>query len=295
WSPTGQNWLGVPFIGAVQNPQTQVAGTAFNTLPGQVGGAAGAARYGSPIIIGSTGSNGLGTSTLLPLANTAFANFNAIEGGMLVSGVFLDEIQVGFLLRAIQADSRSTSLFSPRITLYNGQRSYISVSTVITYLADAEPIIAEAAVGWDPLVASIPVGATLDVKATVSADRRYVQLDLRPQVAATNIANWRQVPVQAVVPGAIATFLIDLPQVQVSDLKTTVSVPDGGTLLLGGNKIYNEVEVETGVPILNKIPILRRMFNNRASVRTNSNLLILIRPKILIQSEEEHKLGYDDF
>ncbi|MGB2614110.1 MAG: hypothetical protein WBE06_05295, partial [Phycisphaerae bacterium] len=204
-------------------------------------------------------------------------------------------IQVGFLLRAIQADSRSTSLFSPRITLYNGQRSYISVSTVITYLADAEPIIAEAAVGWDPLVASIPVGATLDVKATVSADRRYVQLDLRPQVAATNVGNWRQVPIQAVVPGAIATFLIDLPQVQVSDLKTTVSVPDGGTLLLGGNKIYNEVEVETGVPILNKIPILRRMFNNRASVRTNSNLLILIRPKILIQSEEEHKLGYDDF
>jgi len=288
--PMHQRWS--PLGNVVQDP----AAGAFNTLPGQVGGAAGAARYGQPIIIAGTGSNGMGTSTLLPLANTAFSGFatNVNQGGMVVSGVFLDDIQVGFLLRAIQADSRSTSLFSPRITLYNGQRSYISVSTVITYLSDAEPIIAEAAVAWDPTVASIPVGATLDVKATVSADRRYVQLDLRPQVASANLP-FRTLDIQAAVPGGIATFTIELPEVAVSDLKTTVSVPDGGTLLLGGNKVFAEAEVETGVPILNKIPILRRMFNNRASLRSNSNLLILVRPKILIQSEEEHKLGYDDF
>jgi len=286
WNPAGQ---------LVQDPSTLASGTQFDTLPGQVGGAAGTPRWGSAIVVSGTGSNGLGTSTLLPVAGTAFANFNANEGGMAVSGVFLDDLQIGFLLRAIQADSRSTTLFSPRITLYNGQRSYISISNVITYLADAEPVVSEAAVAWDPVIGSIPVGATLDVKATVSADRRYVQLDLRPQVADTSVANWRQVPVEASGPGGIATFLIDLPQVQVSDLKTTVSVPDGGTLLLGGNKRYGETEAETGVPILNKVPILRRVFNNRASLRTNSNLLILIRPKVLIQSEEEHKLGFEGF
>jgi len=155
--------------------------------------------------------------------------------------------------------------------------------------------VSETAVAWDPVVGAIPVGATLDVKATVSADRRYVQLDLRPQVADTNVANWRQLPVEAAGIGGIATFLIDLPQIQISDLKTTVSVPDGGTLLLGGNKRYGETEAETGVPILDKVPILRRVFNNRASLRSDSNLLILLRPKILIQSEEEHKLGYDAF
>jgi len=283
WNPAGQ---------VVQDPAADVA---FDTLPGQVGGVAGTPRWGSPIIVSGTGSNGLGTATLLPLAGTAFATFAANEGGMAVSGAFLDDLQIGFLLRAIQADARSTTLFSPRITLYNGQRSYISIANVITYLADAEPVISEAAVAWDPVIGSIPVGATLDVKATVSADRRYVQLDLRPQVADTAVANWRSIPVQAVGVGGVATFLIDLPQVQVSDLKTTVSVPDGGTLLLGGNKRFGETEVETGVPILNKVPFLRRIFNNRASLRTNSNLLILIRPKILIQSEEEHKLGYDDF
>ena len=80
-----------------------------------------------------------------------------------------------------------------------------------------------------------------------------------------------------------------------SAVNTIVSVPDGGTLLLGGTRKFSEGDVETGVPILSKIPILKRLFNNRASVRAADNLIILIRPKVIIQAEEEHRLGYDNF
>ena len=83
--------------------------------------------------------------------------------------------------------------------------------------------------------------------------------------------------------------LIQLPEVQVQDLQTTVSVPDGGTLLLGGQKIANEVDREQGVPILSKIPILNRGFTNRGFARDESTLLILIKPKIIIQREEEER------
>jgi type II secretory pathway component GspD/PulD (secretin) len=164
----------------------------------------------------------------------------------------------------------------------------------VTYIADAQPVLAEAAVGWDLQISAIPVGVTLDVKATVSADRRYVQMDLRPQVA--TIEGWDSSIISAAVPmGGIATATIDLPRVRVQDFKTTVSVPDGGTLLLGGTRQYIEGEAETGVPILSKIPILKRLFNNRATLRFGNNLLILMRPRILIQAEEESKLGYDNF
>jgi len=154
--------------------------------------------------------------------------------------------------------------------------------------------VAEAAVGWDPTIGAIPVGVTLDVKATVSADRRYVQMDLRPQVA--DIEGFEHSTVTAAVPAlGIATATIDLPRVRVQDFKTTVSVPDGGTLLLGGTRQFIEGEAETGVPILSKIPILKRLFNNRATVRRANNLLILMKPKIIIQAEEEKNLGYDNF
>jgi type II secretory pathway component GspD/PulD (secretin)/tetratricopeptide (TPR) repeat protein len=263
-------------------------GAAYPTLPG----AGVAPQVNQPIVLQQTGSNGEGLTKLLPLAGSAFSAFTANEGGMVLSGVFLDDIQVGFLLRAIQADARSQSTSAPRITLYNGQHSYLSVGTMVTYVADATPIVGEFAVGWDLTIGAVPVGMTLDVKATVSADRRYVQMDLRPQVVDTNIADWRQVTVSA---SGGAFTVIDLPVVEVEDFSTTVSVPDGGTLLLAGAKKFSEVDAETGVPFLSKIPIIKRLFNNRGTIRTNSNLLILVRPKIIIQAEEEHLLGYDNF
>jgi len=291
---------GAPFA-PIQDPGAQNAVAdplPYDTLPGVPPDVTFPALQGQPIIVSGTGSNQMGTATLLPVGGTVFgtAGWTALpnQGGMVVSGVFLDDIQVGFLLRAIQADVRSTMLQAPRVTLYNGQRSYISVSTVTTYIADVEPVVAEAAVGWDPTIGAIPVGVTLDVKATVSADRRYVQMDLRPQVA--DIEGWDESTVTAAVPAlGIATATIDLPRVRVQDFKTTVSVPDGGTLLLGGTRQFIEGEAETGVPVLSKVPLLKRLFDNRATVRRANNLLILMKPKILIQAEEEAKLGYDDF
>jgi general secretion pathway protein D len=75
-----------------------------------------------------------------------------------------------------------------------------------------------------------------------------------------------------------------------------VSVPDGGTLLVGGEKIIGNSEVEVGVPILSKIPGLNRLFTNRAMEKDEKTLLVLVRPKIIIQSEIEQNLfgiGYD--
>ena len=283
-----------PGANPVTDPGAIATGAGFNTLPGVSPTGTIVGQFAQPIFISQTSSNNQGLTKLLPLTGTAFANFTANEGGLAVSGVFLDDIQVGFLLRAIQADVRSTTLQAPRLTLFNGQRSYISMATIVSYISDVEPIVAEAAVGWRPQISAIPVGVVLDVKATVSADRRYVQMDLRPQLAGT--PTFRTVLVSAAVPGGgIATNPIDLPTVAVQDIQTTVSVPDGGTLLLGGLRRFDETEAESGVPFLSKIPILKRLFDNRGTLRQATNTLILIRPKIIIQAEEEQKLGYDEF
>ena len=78
-----------------------------------------------------------------------------------------------------------------------------------------------------------------------------------------------------------------MPTVSVQDLQTTVTVPDGGTLLLGGQKIAGEVQQEMGAPVLSKIPIINRMFDNRAIVRDERTLLILVKPKIMINEQAE--------
>ena len=80
---------------------------------------------------------------------------------------------------------------------------------------------------------------------------------------------------------------IELPNVQIKKLETTVNVPDGGTLLLGGQKSSTQVENEQGVPLLSKIPVIKRFFTNRGMERDESTLLILVKPKIMIMQEQE--------
>jgi len=72
-----------------------------------------------------------------------------------------------------------------------------------------------------------------------------------------------------------------------SSVQTRVSIPDGGTLLLGGQKISAEIIKEAGVPILSKIPIIGRMFTNRTKVKDHKILLILVKPTIILQEERE--------
>ena len=56
---------------------------------------------------------------------------------------------------------------------------------------------------------------------------------------------------------------------------------------MGGQRLTTEYEVETGVPVLSKIPILNRFFTNRIESKEEQTLLILIKPTVLIQNENE--------
>ncbi len=83
---------------------------------------------------------------------------------------------------------------------------------------------------------------------------------------------------------------IQLPEFLFTTVTTTVSVPDGGTVLLGGIKRLREGRNEYGVPILSKIPYINRLFKNVGLGRTTDSLMLMVTPRIIIQEEEEEKL-----
>ena len=83
---------------------------------------------------------------------------------------------------------------------------------------------------------------------------------------------------------------VQLPTFSFVTVTTTVSVPDGGTVLLGGIKRLNENRTERGLPILSKIPYINRLFKNVGIGRTTSSLMMMVTPRIIIQEEEEEKL-----
>jgi type II secretory pathway component GspD/PulD (secretin) len=85
--------------------------------------------------------------------------------------------------------------------------------------------------------------------------------------------------------GTVGT--LQLPVYSNLTVSTVVSVPDGGTVLLGGIKRLREGRNMAGVPILNKIPYISRLFKNSGVGRETESIMLMVTPRIIIQEEEE--------
>jgi len=232
------------------------------------------------------------TNTLA--AGSSFAStILGLNPALGVSGRFLDDIQVDFLVEATQADQRSVSLTAPRLTFTNGQRSFIAVSTSQTFVSDLTPVVGSSAGAFDPTISTISTGVVIDITGVASADRRYVTLTILTTQSTLSFGQDRTIQGAAggggTGGGAATGFdgTIQVPIIDAAQLNTTVTIPDQGTVLLGGHRMVDELEVETGVPVLSKIPILSRFFSNRIDTKSEKTLLILLKPTILIQNEEE--------
>lgn len=209
-----------------------------------------------------------------------------------IAGTYLDDFGVDFLIRATQTSVNSSIAQAPRITLFSGQRARVLVGEYQYFITDLNPIIGTNAVAFDPQLSPVFSGVELWVQAVVSSDRKYVQLNLIPQLRQlTSVQNF---VIQAAAGGAgvgggsgIAQGTIQLPTQRYTGLVTSTSVPDGGTVLLGGLTTGGEVELEQGVPILSKIPFLKRLFTNRSNAKDEQVVLILVKPTIVIMKETE--------
>lgn len=234
----------------------------------------------------------LGLSSALAPSQGIAADILGGAPALGIAGQFLDDIQVDFLVQATQADRRSVQLTAPRLTFTNGQTSNIFVATQQAFVSDLQPIVGDSAVGFDPTVDVVTEGVTLLVTGTITSDRRYVSMNVDAGVS--RIDGFANQAVTAVAGGQLVNSadtqsFIQLPTVTVTRVRTSVTVPDQGSILLGGQRLVTEFDVETGVPVLSKIPILSRFFTNRIESKEEQTLLILIKPTILIQNEEEER------
>ena len=87
-----------------------------------------------------------------------------------------------------------------------------------------------------------------------------------------------------VAPGARTVIeSIELPEVEIQRVRTSIPIPDGGTVLLGGLKESTKQDTRSGVPILNKIPYVSRLFKNTGVGRDTVSLMLMVTPRIIIQ------------
>ena len=210
----------------------------------------------------------------------------ANSGGFTLQHTFLDDTQFEVILRAVEKSERIEEVSAPRLTVYDTQRANVSVMKQNSYVQDFDVEIAQAAAIGDPIIQTIRDGIILDVRPIVSADRRFITMELRPTVADLV----RPIPTFQTSLATGPPVTIQVPELAISRVRTTVTMPDGGMLLLGGIKFFRDVVGESGVPILSKIPIVSFLFSRKAKTVQRRNLLILIKASVMVA--EEHAPGY---
>jgi general secretion pathway protein D len=154
----------------------------------------------------------------------------------------------------------------------------------------------------------------MSIQAVVSSDRRYVRLTVVPFF--TEVGNVQEFTFEGTSSTTNSSSTVDddedgnnemednnnvttrtgvtvqLPAFQFVAVVTTVSVPDGGTVLLGGIKRLSEGRNEVGLPLLSKLPYINRLFRNVGIGRETDSLMMMVTPRIIIQEEEEERLGF---
>jgi general secretion pathway protein D len=243
-----------------------------------------------------------------PLATPQFGGYSAGAGATLGFAI-LSDIETFFFLEASQGDTRSNVLQAPKVTLFNGQVAFVADTAQSPFVISVVPVVGDFAAAFQPVIVVLSEGTFLTVQAVVSNDRRFVRLTLVPFFSEIRNVN------QFTFTGSETTIddtsseadgdsraennnrtrvrtgtTVQLPTYAFVTVTTTVSVPDGGTVLLGGIKRLNEGRNEFGVPILSKVPYVNRLFRNVGIGRETQSLMLMVTPRIIIQEEEEERL-----
>jgi Flp pilus assembly secretin CpaC/tetratricopeptide (TPR) repeat protein len=214
-------------------------------------------------------------------------------GGVALQYILVDDVSVAALLRAVEKSGQGHILNAPRLTLFNTQRGNMSVMNQMAYIQDWNPATGPATLIADPQISVVQDGIVLDVRPIVSADKRFVILELRPTVAqlVPPPPQIRRIPtvIGGTALGGVAGRLVEIevPELVVQQLRTTVVLPDRGTVIAGGLGLYSEVGAESGIPAWKQLPIFRFFGNEQFHGRQRQQLLVIIRAEIVIPTEEE--------
>ncbi len=281
----------------------------IRTLPNDSGGPS--------VVIGWDGASGLPTPDLdITLNNQSFGlqppfGAETVANASTIGFAILSDIEAFFFLQAAQADNRNNVMQAPKVTLFDGQLATISDQTQVPFVTSITPIVGDFAVAQQPVIVVLNEGTQLNVQGIVSNDKRFVRLTLVPffsqigkvdtftyegrrtsqsssrQESDTNNDGVINESDEQETEDVIEGSTVQLPQFAFTTVSTTVSVPDGGTILLGGIKRLREGRNERGIPVLGKIPYLSRLFRNVSTGREAQSLMLMVTPRIIIQEEEE--------
>jgi len=210
-----------------------------------------------------------------PISTNASTGFVPQLGGLLFTKSFIDGAsQVDATLEAIAINNDVQLLARPSLTVANNQEGDIQIGSQV-------PVEQGQSLG----------NAGVSTTNIIYRDTGIV-LSITPQINNDGIVNLIIRQELSSVDGG-ATGVNNNPVFNNQEINTTVVVRNGENVVLGG-LIQTETEnLNTGVPGLNRVPLLGRLFSYQQETVERRELFIVLRPEI-INLNSETGLEYQD-
>ncbi|MDN5923873.1 MAG: type IV pilus secretin PilQ, partial [Xanthomonadales bacterium] len=166
-------------------------------------------------------------------------------------------------LSAGQSEGKTEIISSPKVITANQQEATIAQGQQIGYQTTTS---AGSSGTQLPTVAFKDVTLSLGVIPTITNDNRvFLALDVKKDSLA----------------GYYQSATGQLPLIDHREIKTSVLVDNGATVVLGGITEETKSNTVTKVPVLGDIPVLGALFRNKSKNNKRAELLIFVTPRIL--------------
>ena len=256
---------GVDWTGTLQGQNIYfgngtMSGTSTTTSPGSSTTTLPGGR-----VISSAG--GSGTSTILSsVLGTGGLGWNTAGGFSPATG-FLNADGVHAVLSFLNTYTETKIISCPRTVTLDNDTATIEVGTMF------------------PIVNTTAGTVNVSGGSQITYSNLTVRLEVTPRISANHFVQLKVSPRIVRLGDQVKTTVGDAVNVVYEfnkrEMNTTVMIPSGNTLVMGGLVEDDIVKGNTKVPILGDIPGLGLLFRNDTKSRTKSNLIVFLTPTII--------------
>ena len=193
--------------------------------------------------------------------NTFSSAISTLAGGFSYYGIFGQRFET--VVRAVETENFATVLSRPQILTTHAEPARLFVGETLPFPsssgADFSGISRVA-------ISQVDIGITLDILPLINPDGLVI---LEIEQTTESFRGFEEF-------GELRA-----PRTTRREASSKIAVNNGQTIILGGLINNTKDNIDTGVPILRKVPVLKHLFKQNTKNNARSELILMLRPIVL--------------
>lgn len=237
-------------------------------------------EFGIDYFLRSSGSDelsvgGITRTTTAPLIDTdsltSLVPFEPLLGFGGLTGFISIGSTLDLIVRAFEGSNRFKAISRPSVFTTNNKKAVIAsgtrvavpVQSTTSFTGDGTPVTSSN-IQFEDIILQLEVVPIINKNKEVKLE---ILQTLNTQTGTTVIDN------------------NEIPEISTRLLRTSVSVPNKSTLVLGGLVTSNNDRAGGGIPGLSRIPLLGYLFGDVNKTRIRTELVIMVQPTVISGEE----------